>query len=72
MDKRYCVKFIRCDGAVPNEKRIISNIIYLKIFVFAFMVLLVCVWYYIYGVHGFYKLWKRKGLLTSSPFLFGN
>ena len=50
----------------------ISNIIYLKIFVFAFMVLLVCVWYYIYGVHGFYKLWKRKGLLTSSPFLFGN
>lgn len=39
---------------------------------FAFMALLVCVWYYIYGVHGFYKLWKRKGLLTSSPFLFGN
>lgn len=32
----------------------------------------VCVWYYLYGVHGFYKLWKRKGLLTSSPFLFGN
>ena len=50
----------------------ISNIICLKIFVFAFMALLVCVWYYIYGVHGFYKLWKRKGLLTSSPFLFGN
>lgn len=55
-----------------NEKQIISNIICLKIFVFAFMALWVCVWYYIYGVHGFYKLWKRKGLLTSSPFLFGN
>jgi hypothetical protein len=57
---------------IYNEKQIISNIICLKIFVFAFMALLVCVWYYIYGVHGFYKLWKRKGLLTSSPFLFGN
>lgn len=48
-----------------------ANLMIYETLYFAFMALLVCVWYYIYGVHGFYKLWKRKGLLTSSPFLFG-
>lgn len=55
---------------IYNEKQIILNINCLKIFAFAFMALLVCVWYYIYGVHGFYKLWKRKRTADEQSFSF--